>query len=123
MSLRSQRVFQEIVARMSFRSTPINRPMLRRAEELNVTPAAVGSLVRGLEAVVGVELFRRLTSSYLPIAGGAQFVRVQCYRFGVEPPRWSFGHQNRGFRMIVATAAAWNLKLPFAPVPAARITN
>jgi LysR family transcriptional regulator, glycine cleavage system transcriptional activator len=29
------------------------------AEELNVTPAAVGSLVRGLEAAVGVELFHR----------------------------------------------------------------
>src|SRR5215470_19589046 len=29
------------------------------AAELNVTPAAVGSLVRGLEAIVGVELFHR----------------------------------------------------------------
>lgn len=29
------------------------------AHELNVTPAAVGSLVRGLEAIVGVELFHR----------------------------------------------------------------
>jgi LysR family glycine cleavage system transcriptional activator len=29
------------------------------AEELNVTPAAVGQLVRGLEEVLGVELFRR----------------------------------------------------------------
>src|SRR6201992_904978 len=29
------------------------------ADELNVTPAAVGSLVRGLEAAVGVSLFHR----------------------------------------------------------------
>src|SRR5262245_5168323 len=29
------------------------------ADELNVTPAAVGHLVRGLEAITGVELFHR----------------------------------------------------------------
>src|SRR5262249_29154416 len=29
------------------------------ADELNVTPAAVGQLVRGLEEVVGIELFHR----------------------------------------------------------------
>lgn len=32
------------------------------AEELNVTPAAVGQLVRGLEEALGVELFRRSTA-------------------------------------------------------------
>jgi DNA-binding transcriptional LysR family regulator len=32
------------------------------ADELNVTPAAIGQLVRGLEEVVGVELFRRSPS-------------------------------------------------------------
>jgi LysR family transcriptional regulator, glycine cleavage system transcriptional activator len=29
------------------------------ANELNLTPAAVGNLVRGSEAIVGVELFHR----------------------------------------------------------------
>jgi LysR family glycine cleavage system transcriptional activator len=32
------------------------------AEELNVTPAAVGHLIRGLEDTLDVELFRRITS-------------------------------------------------------------
>ena len=32
------------------------------ADELSVTPAAVGNLVRGLEATIGVELFHRSQS-------------------------------------------------------------
>src|ERR1700743_1260139 len=46
------------------------------ADELKVTPAAVGSLVRGLEAIVGVELFHRSPAgpARLEVAGAPKAV-------------------------------------------------
>ena len=43
----------------AFEAAARHKSYVAAAEELNVTPAAVGNLVRGLEAIVGVELFHR----------------------------------------------------------------
>jgi len=41
------------------RSGPRDTSYVAAADELNVTPAAVGQLVRGLEETLGLELFHR----------------------------------------------------------------
>jgi LysR family transcriptional regulator, glycine cleavage system transcriptional activator len=43
----------------AFEATARHLSYVAAADELNVTPAAVGSLVRALESIVGVELFHR----------------------------------------------------------------
>lgn len=56
------------------------------AEELNVTPAAVGQLVRRLEQVLGVELFHRAQS------GPARLILTEAARAALPDLRAGFGH-------------------------------
>ncbi len=56
------------------------------AEELNVTPAAVGQLVRRLEEVLGVELFHRSQS------GPARLVLTEAARAALPDLRAGFQH-------------------------------
>jgi LysR family transcriptional regulator, glycine cleavage system transcriptional activator len=52
-NLNALRAFEAVARHLSYAAA---------AEELNVTPAAVGHLIRGLEDTLDVELFRRTTS-------------------------------------------------------------
>ncbi|MCR0983792.1 transcriptional regulator GcvA [Roseomonas populi] len=56
------------------------------AEELSVTPAAVGQLVRRLEDVLGVELFHRFQ------AGPARLVLTEAAKAALPDLRAGFGH-------------------------------
>jgi LysR family glycine cleavage system transcriptional activator len=52
-NLNALRAFEAVARHLSYQAA---------ASELNVTPAAVGQLIRGLEAYLGVELFHRSSS-------------------------------------------------------------
>src|SRR4029453_8823169 len=54
------------------------------ADELNVTPAAVGQLVRGLEEALGLELFRRSQ------AGPARLVLTDAARMALPDLQTGF---------------------------------
>jgi LysR family glycine cleavage system transcriptional activator len=56
------------------------------AEELNVTPAAVGQLIRRLEEVLGVELFHRAQ------AGPARLILTEAARVALPDLRAGFEH-------------------------------
>src|SRR5215813_8099996 len=56
---KSMRAPNHLNALRAFEAAARHKSYVAAAEELNVTPAAVGHLVRGLEAIVGVELFHR----------------------------------------------------------------
>jgi LysR family glycine cleavage system transcriptional activator len=52
-NLNALRAFEAVARHLSY---------VNAAEELNVSPAAVGQLIRGLEDILGIELFHRATS-------------------------------------------------------------
>lgn len=60
-SLNSLRAFEAAARHLSFK---------KAAEELNVTPAAVGHQVKGLEQFLGMQLFRRLNRALLLTEAG-----------------------------------------------------
>lgn len=60
--LNALRAFEAAARHLSFK---------RAAEELNVTPAAIGHQVKGLEEILGVQLFRRLNRG-LVLSGAGQ---------------------------------------------------
>src|SRR5215470_7339019 len=64
------------------------------AEELNVTPAAVGSLVRSLEAVVGIELFHRSQ------AGPARLELTDTARAVLPELQTGFDHLTTAFKRL-----------------------
>jgi LysR family glycine cleavage system transcriptional activator len=66
------------------------------AEELNVTPAAVGHLVRGLEAIVGVELFHRSQ------AGPARLVLTAAAEAVLPELQAGFDHLTAAFERLKA---------------------
>src|ERR1700742_5050604 len=68
------------------------------AEELNVTPAAVGSLVRSLEAVVGVELFHRSQ------AGPARLELTDTARAVLPELQAGFDHLTAAVERLKASA-------------------
>jgi LysR family glycine cleavage system transcriptional activator len=64
------------------------------AEELNVTPAAVGQLVRRLEATLGVELFHRSQ------AGAARLVLTEAAEAAFPDLRAGFEHLSAAMRVL-----------------------
>jgi LysR family glycine cleavage system transcriptional activator len=54
--LNSLRAFEAAARHLSFK---------KAARELNVTPAAVGHQIKGLEAYLGIQLFHRLNRALL----------------------------------------------------------
>jgi LysR family glycine cleavage system transcriptional activator len=67
--LNALRAFEAAARHLSF---------TKAAEELNVTPAAISHQVKGLEAQLGVELFRRLTRALrLTDAGQAAYPKLR----------------------------------------------
>jgi LysR family glycine cleavage system transcriptional activator len=67
------------------------------AEELNVTPAAVGHLVRGLEAMVGVELFRRSQT------GPTRLVLTEAAEAALPELQAGFDHLTVAFERLKAS--------------------
>lgn len=64
------------------------------AEELNVTPAAVGQLVRRLEEVIGVELFHRAQS------GPARLLLTEAAEAALPELRAGFQHLAAGMSLL-----------------------
>src|SRR4051794_27670455 len=69
------------------------------AEELNVTPAAVGQLVRGLEEVLGIELFHRAP------AGPARLVLTEEARAAIPDLQAGFDRLAAGFEGLRSAGA------------------
>lgn len=78
------------------------------ADELNVTPAAVGQLVRGLEEIVGVELFHRSQ------AGPARLVLTEEARAALPDLQAGFDRLTIAFERLKAARGkiAVNLTVP-----------
>jgi LysR family glycine cleavage system transcriptional activator len=78
------------------------------AEELNVTPAAVGQLVRGLEEVLGIELFHRSQS------GPARLVLTEQARAAIPDLQAGFDCLTMAFERLKAdqTRIAINVTVP-----------
>jgi LysR family transcriptional regulator, glycine cleavage system transcriptional activator len=79
------------------------------AEELNVTPAAVGSLVRGLEALVGVELFHRSQ------AGPARLELTETARAVLPELQAGFDHLTLAFERLKASRGQITISLTVPP--------
>ncbi|MEI9985614.1 MAG: LysR family transcriptional regulator [Aliidongia sp.] len=70
------------------------------ADELNVTPAAVGQLVRGLEETLGVELFHRSQ------AGPSRLVLTEAARAAVPDLQAGFDRLAAAVRTVEGGAIA-----------------
>jgi DNA-binding transcriptional LysR family regulator len=79
------------------------------ADELNVTPAAVGSLVRGLEAIVGVELFHRSP------AGPARLVLTEAAMAVLPELQAGFDHLTVAFERLKASRGQITINLTIPP--------
>jgi LysR family glycine cleavage system transcriptional activator len=79
------------------------------ADELNVTPAAVGSLVRGLEAAVGVSLFHRSQ------AGPARLELTEAARAVLPELQAGFDHLAVAFERLKASREQISISLTVPP--------
>lgn len=79
------------------------------ADELNVTPAAVGQLVRGLEEIVGVELFHRSQ------AGPARLVLTEEARAVLPDLQAGFDRLSIAFERLKAARGQLVLNLTVPP--------
>src|ERR1700761_4655286 len=79
------------------------------ADELNVTPAAVGSLVRGLEAIVGVELFHRSQ------AGPARLELTEAAQAVLPELQAGFDHLTAAFERLKASRGKITISLTVPP--------
>ena len=79
------------------------------AEELNVTPAAVGSLVRGLEETLGIELFHRSAG------GSAPLELTQSTRGALADLQAGFDHLARAHARLKAGVAGTAVALTVPP--------
>ncbi len=79
------------------------------ADELNVTPAAVGSLVRTLEAVVGVELFHRSQ------AGPARLVLTEAAQAALPELQAGFDHLTAAFERLKASRGIVTINITVPP--------
>jgi LysR family transcriptional regulator, glycine cleavage system transcriptional activator len=85
--LNALRAFEAVARHLSY---------VAAADELNVTPAAVGQLVRGLEEVLGVELFHRSTT------GPARLVLTEQARAAIPDLQAGFDHLAMAFERLKA---------------------
>jgi LysR family transcriptional regulator, glycine cleavage system transcriptional activator len=79
------------------------------ADELSVTPAAVGNLVRGLEAAVGVELFHRSQ------AGPARLELTAATRAVLPELQAGFDHLTVAFERLKASREQITISLTVPP--------
>src|SRR5262250_2062745 len=86
LSRKIMRAPNHLNALRAFEATARHLSYVAAADELNVTPAAVGQLVRGLEEVLGVELFHRSA------AGPARLVLTERARAAIPDLQAGFDH-------------------------------
>src|SRR5262245_52801098 len=79
------------------------------AEELHVTPAAVGQLVRGLEQTLGVELFRRSQ------AGAARLVLTEAAERALPDLQAGFDHLSSALARLKSAQAHRALTVTVPP--------
>ena len=79
------------------------------AEELNVTPAAISQLVRGLEEALGVELFRRSQ------AGPARLVLTEAAEASPPHLQTGFDHLSAAVNQIKAARTRRTLNVTVPP--------
>src|ERR1700748_3796290 len=77
---------QRLNALRAFDASARHQSFALAAEELNVTPAAVGQLVRRLEESLGVELFHRSQ------AGPARLVLTEAPKSAIPDLQTGFAH-------------------------------
>src|ERR1041385_4686490 len=94
---KSVRAPNHLNALRAFEAAARHLSYVAAAEELNVTPAAVGSLVRGLEAIVGIELFHRASS------GPARLVLTEEARAVLPELQAGFDHLTVAFERFKAS--------------------
>src|SRR5215469_5215432 len=98
--LNALRAFEAVARHLSY---------VAAADELNVTPAAVGSLVRGLEAVIGVELFHRSQ------AGPARLELTEAAQAVLPELQAGFDHLTVAFERLKASRGQITISLTVPP--------
>jgi LysR family glycine cleavage system transcriptional activator len=98
--LNALRAFEAAARHLSF---------VAAADELNVTPAAVGNLVRGLEAIVGVELFHRSP------AGSARLVLTEAAQAVLPELQAGFDHLTVAFERLKASRGQITISVTVPP--------
>src|SRR5215470_7524462 len=93
----------------AFEAAARHRSYVAAAEELNVTPAAVGQLVRGLEEVLGVELFHRSQ------AGPARLVLTDQARAAIPDLQSGFDRLAMAFERLKAGRARVSVAVTVPP--------
>ena len=98
--LNALRAFEAAARHLSF---------VAAADELNVTPAAVGQLVRGLEEILGLELFRRSQS------GPARLVLTEAALAALPDLQTGFGHLSAAMSQLKAARTRRALTVTVPP--------
>jgi LysR family glycine cleavage system transcriptional activator len=98
--LNALRAFEAAARHLSF---------VAAAEELNVTPAAIGQLVRGLEATLGLELFRRSQ------AGPARLVLTEVAQSALPDLQTGFDCLSVAMNRLKAAKARRTLTITVPP--------
>jgi len=98
----------------AFEASARHQSFSAAAAELNVTPAAVGQMVRSLEAWLGVPLFERSN------AGRARLVPTQAAQRALPDIRDGFDRLNLGFAKLREGSAVGVLTVTVSPAFAAK---
>src|SRR5215468_7526796 len=93
----------------AFEAAARHKSYVAAAEELNVTPAAVGNLVRGLEAIVGLELFHRSP------AGPARLELTDAAHAILPELQAGFDHLTVAFERLKAFRSQITISLTVSP--------
>src|SRR5262245_46253974 len=105
----SMRAPNHLNALRAFEAAARHLSYVAAADELNVTPAAVGSLVRGLEAIVGVELFHRSPT------GPARLVPTEAALAVLPELQAGFDHLTTAFERLKVSRGQITLSLTVPP--------
>src|SRR5262245_46854395 len=106
---RSMRAPNHLNALRAFEAAARHLSYVAAAQELNVTPAAVGSLVRGLEAIVGTELFHRAP------AGPARLVLTDAAQAVLPELQAGFDHLAAALERLKAARGRTAISLTVPP--------
>jgi LysR family transcriptional regulator, glycine cleavage system transcriptional activator len=93
----------------AFEATARHLSFVAAADELNVTPAAVGSLVRALESVVGFELFHRSQ------AGPARLMLTEAARTVLPELQAGFDNLTAAFERLKASQGQITISITVPP--------
>src|SRR5262245_21298744 len=93
----------------AFEATARHLSYVAAADELGVTPAAVGHLVRGLEAIVGVEVFHRSQT------GPARLVLTEAAEAVLPELQAGFDHLAVAFERLKASRGQVKISVTVPP--------